>query len=791
MNTWSIRQLGLMAYFLTACSFAFARGETSDESALATFESRFAPIALSANGQWRVHVDSKNILHRVNLLDVRQAQQIALPVEALQLAASRTARKVAFAYMDGCVGIVDFGNPMLSTPKLTWISRAESDKPGRSANFDSKVPDAKSCSEYRGRGAIAISTDGKLVANENGIYDLGSQTVVATLPSSRDDIAQRRTLSIQFTDNNKKLFLATATLGDGYEGGGGPSDMQFSIWDIASKALFNLAGGSRHSQHAPEMFIYNYAAHTGALSFVDSTRYYEVLNKQSEDSDTTPTLDLIRTNLHTCQAKTHRRMALLPGNWVAYAVDPLGRWIAGVRTLGGTGIPSTRGRGFVEELVIVDASSGTEIKVKPLIESVMGMVVTPDGTSIFGLTPVPINSHTGSKFLGSGVELLQFKIPRAALNLPKSEALGFSSMPCKIEDETASARLIHKTRRLLKPRWTFQVKSPEDIRNAAEQDHANKNKLKATDAGPALCNSIGYDNASLIMANQTLWLDKYSELAQLDWTTGKAIRSMPTPRKRAVCSVAIPLAGGFINYQGDAVTFQNFEGVSGPKASKQVIEVKPGWYVDSVSQPIVSTNGQLGFEVIWRTKPGIVPAKNEHGQVLDMIASTYVLRTKVRTNEVKLNSDSYEMGGYEGEVNRAPGQGRPSCGANKPAGSLAFGMEVSYFDSFRAYRCNAANEVETIFWDGLDIAPQRVGFSWYPRAQFLAVSGTIGVVQSRSGLVRIYDLAARKELAQIKPSSFDAVLRVMVNESKGLVAIESLDEIDGEQQRNLTAYSYR
>ena len=767
---------------MVALGTAFARGETGDESALATFESRIAPIALSANGQWLVYVDSKNVLHRVNLLDSKQAQQMALPVDALQLAASRTAQKVAFSYAGGCFGVVDFGSPALIPPTLTWVSRSVADQsepvPEPKASFGSTQPDPKRCKEYDGRGVIALSTDGKLVANVNGVYDLEQQTQVATLPSSLDDIARRRTLGVQFTDSNRKLFLATASLGDGYEGGGGPSDMQFSIWDMASKGLFNVAGGARQSQFVPEMFLHAYSAQTGVLHFVDASRYFEARQDPTADSDAKPLLDVMQTNLHGCPTKTKRRAALTPWQWIGYAVDPLGRWIAGVRSLKGSAAPGGRGRGFVEEWVIVDASSGATLETTPLAESVTGLVAAPDGTAVYGLTAMQFDPRTGQRIAGTGRAMLRFQIPAAALNLPKPEAQAFSPVPCQIEDETASARAIQKTERWLKPRWVLKVQSPDNIRRAAEIE-------------PAVCYSMGYDASGWAMHNGSVWQDRYSELAQLDWATGKTLGSLPTPRKRMVCSEVMPEVGGFISYQGDTVTFQVFEGVAGAKPTKQIVEVKPGWYVYRVSPPTGAPGGQRSFTVFWRTKPGTVVAKDKEGIALDMLASHYAVRTRLKTHEVQLNSESYEMGGYEFEGFPEPGQGRPTCDAKRAAAPSALGMEVSYFDSFRAYGCNAKNEVETVFWDGLSIAPQRAAASSDARVRLLAVSGAVGVVQSPDGHIRIYDLTARKELGHIQASGLDTVLGVLVNEALGMLVIESDDQLGGDRQRHLTGYSFR
>ena len=266
----------------------------------------------------------------------------------------------------------------------------------------------------------------------------------------------------------------------------------------------------------------------------------------------------------------------------------------------------------MEELQIVDMRSGHLIESVPLSKPLHGLVMTPDGTVLLGMTPLPIDPATGQRVTdasgpNSGGEVLQIKVHAGALSLPKVESVVFSAGPCNIENEIAGARSIEKAHRLLQPLWTLQVVPLGDIRSSIEAKQAPKFTVSSVAEEPTVCNNSEAHGASFTMLDQTLWLDKYAELVQLDWTTGRVVKSLPTPRKQNVCSTPVPEAGGFISYQGDTVSFQSFESLSSSGAKKQIVEVKRGWRADDVTWPLGAEQPSRGFTVVWRAKPQTKP----------------------------------------------------------------------------------------------------------------------------------------------------------------------------------------
>src|ERR1700761_1412662 len=87
---------------------AHASGDTAEDNARAQAAALVAPLTLSADGLWRLHVDGHGVLHRVNLAEPSQQSQASLPTSVRRLSASRSGQKVAFATTTGCVGLTDF-----------------------------------------------------------------------------------------------------------------------------------------------------------------------------------------------------------------------------------------------------------------------------------------------------------------------------------------------------------------------------------------------------------------------------------------------------------------------------------------------------------------------------------------------------------------------------------------------------------------------------------------------------------------------------------------------------------
>jgi len=771
---------------------AQARGDTDEEGALATVEMRRAPVTLSANGQWRLHVDLKNVVHRVNLADEKQAQRIVLPLAGLRLAASRSGQRVAVTTSSACVGLVDFGDTIATVPKLMWLPSGPSNPSKEAPRVSSPgMPSEADCGRAGlGNSPIAISTDGRWLATPSQVYDIDAKKVIASLPVSSNDIGGRYPLKLQFVDNNTKLLMITATLGEGYESLSTPSNLQLAIWDLSSKALYNLISLNNAMLALPQSFFVDYSAQTGALYWVNGDRFWGA-RPSLKEGDVPPPLEVMQGTPGVCELKPVSRFPLAAWDWVSFLMDPLGRWIAGVRKVDARQQDGKNHEGFVEELVVLDLDTRRQVVRLPLKE-VHGLVSTHDGGTIYGLTPRPIDPSTGmptAKAPGpnAGGELVKIRVDLGRVSTQKSPLAAWDATPCKIEDETPSARSVHHQRRLLQPLWTVPVEGVTDLRQRALERRGEG--VDGQSAANTRCTEQNLTSNSFVMQDKTLWLDRFSEIAQLDTSSGRTIKTLPTPRKENVCSIPAPMVGGFISYQGDTLSWRPFDASAAGATARHVIEVRQGWYVSEVRAAAKS------IIAVWRAKPGTAPPKDEQGQLMDLLIVTYDAATQSRQNERKINADTYEMIGDEGDP-AYEWLFLPACRDTAGLVTSGYDWRVSHFDSFRAYACSpSAAATQTVFWSHLDIAPQSapppVGDVAHLRRTWV-LDGTTGVAQD-GALMRVFDIARRQEIAQIATSSPGAAQAVQLIESNRLLLIESIDydKAADMSSRNLRAYSFK
>ena len=177
---------------------------------------------------------------------------------------------------------------------------------------------------------------------------------------------------------------------------------------------------------------------------------------------------------------------------------------------------------------------------------------------------------------------------------------------------------------------------------------------------------------------------------------------------------------------------------------------------------------------------------------MDLLIATYDAATQKRQTERRTNFDTYYMSGDEGD----PAYRKlflPACYDGAGQVMSGYDWQLSHFDSFRAYACGSgAAATKTVFWSYLNIAPRLVPppageESDYRRVWVL--DGTIGVAQD-GALMRVFDIATRREIAQIATSFAGAAQAVQLIKSKGLLLIESYDG-GFPYPYNLSAYSFK
>ncbi len=373
-------------------------------------------------------------------------------------------------------------------------------------------------------------------------------------------------------------------------------------------------------------------------------------------------------------------------------------------------------------------------------------------------------------------QVLSFPIGVKRLATPPVPNSGWSPAACRVEDETASARSVRPNARVLKPLWTVPLQAVAELRQRMPP---------GPDTQGQTCSEESANGASFVTQGQ-LWIDRLTDIAMLDPSSGRPLRKLPTPRSNKVCSVPVPEAGGFVNRQGDTLSWRPFEPVSGSVA-RQVVDSRPGWRVSEVmAMP-------RGFAAVWFAKPGAVVPAPVDGQARDMAITTYHATTRKRIDETFADAGSFAMGGDGGPSHEQ--LFLPACRDLVGARTSGFDWRVSHFGSFRAQACKP-DGTQTVFWSHLDIAPKPAlpddvarGFSL---RRVWPTDGPIALAQN-GGRVHVFDLTERQEVGRIQlpPEAQIQVAHVM--RSAGLVVIESIDADtpDAMPQLRLRAYSYK
>ena len=735
----------MLLLFVVLPRLVFAAGYTDEQEALRHLQRQRAPLALSADGKWRIHADAANVLYRVSLNEPATVQKISLPVSPMALAISRSGLRVAFVSAWQCVGLVEFSADGKEAPSLTWrpvpIPRTAQPEANCTASGDT----------------IAMSDDGKLLATPTEVLDIDKKNVIATLGIGASSGAARAALHLSFIERGTKLFAATATLGEEWEGIGLPSSLQFAVWNLADKSLqrFSNLDGSRY--YYPLALFAHYARGSHTLYRVDSGPIRRPIEKAM----------LMVQSLASCDAKPVARMSLPLWGYENLVIDPRGRWLSATRPL--TGEQGAKPvQGYVAELLVFDIGTGKQIDRQLLKRAVGGMLASADGSTLHGLTTLPVDPDTDAR-ASYGGEPVKITLDLGKLTSAGAPPAAWNGAACPIENEQPAARSVLADAGLLKPLWTVPFESMETLANhqhpAVETAH--------------WCNQRDTESRVLVRRDGSIWLNLYGNLANLDPQSGKIKATLAVPRKEPTCHLLPHSGDGYIGYQGDTVVYRAFEK---PQA-RRVIDVRPGWNV---------TNAYFhgrALVLYWVAKEG-TPVRHFGDdsklsmQVISYDAETFkVIRTRLA------DADALEYAGDESELSRLPFYLPPCSDAAGPITS-GYDWRLSHFDSVRAFSCAPRKEdIRTVFWWHMDIAPASAAarrIDDYQRRAWPG-EGKLAVAQVNA-LLHVFDISERREIARI--ATRGKVMDVHLIASAGLVLVDT-EETGQFVERKLTAYALR
>ena len=743
-----------------ASPHALASGFTGQDDALLQAEATRAPLALSGDGAWRLHVDSHDVLHRASLADPSAREStLQLPHGVRVLSASGDGLKVALSTDRQCIGLADFTG---DAPKLSWrpwVVSAEGQAIGAErAGWTSQLP--ATCGDRAFLAPVAISSDGRLVATPDAVVEAATNRVVASLPP----VAQGHVLRLQFVDHDARLLIASATMGEHWEADPDPSSLSFSVWDLASKALVNgieIAGTPLVAAAAMQV---GFSPQTGALTYVDERRR-DRAQAAAKPDDTPQPLDLVQLAPGACGSAPRTR-ASLDDVGPGFIVDPYGRWFASVRVLEAPRDAAEMATGARSVLVVRDMASGRQVQRVTTKYALTGLVSTPDGATLFALATQPREPETGEAIAGwpivpDDAQLVQVTLPEATIGAPRDAAKAWERGFCKESGETPGARAMTRSEHSLKPLWSRDLSV--DARAAASSE------LKD-------CNAFS-PSATMSMfksADGGLWLDLSTHVAKLDPLTGKTGDGLPTPRTKNVCSIVTPAGNGFLNAGGDTLTWRPLAAAVDP-TKRRVVERHAGWSA-SFAQPQPAD----AVRVIWLASPKTAVDLDEGGNRQDLLVVDYDSNGK-RLRQSRTSGTAVEESGGDFPTDTVPA---PCHDARGAALAIGYDWRAGPFGSQRGMTCGPLpGMARLVWWSGATIAPRADASAPTPRAQ-PAIDGAIAVVADDSQL-HVVDLALQREFAQIALS--DAVDgRAWVLASRRLVLVEATGP---DQHRWLRAYA--
>jgi hypothetical protein len=734
----------LLSFVVLHCK-VFAAGYTDEQEALRHLQKQRAPLALSADGNWRIHANAANVLYRVSLSDPATVQKIALPVSPQALAISRSGLRVAFVSAWQCVGLVEFSADGKATPSLTW-------KPVPIPPTGQPEADCAASGD-----TIAMSDDGKLLATPTDVIDIDKKKVIATLGIAAASGANRAALHLKFIERDSKLVAATATLGEAWESIGLPSSLQFAVWNLADKSLQRFSSVDGSSFYYPLALFADYARSSHTLYWVDAGRIRTGKEKPM----------LMVQSLASCNAKPVARMPLPMWGYDNLVIDPRGRWLSATRLL-----TSEHGakpvKGYAAELLVFDIGTGKQIDRQLLKRAVGGMVASADGSTLHSLTTLPVDPDTDVR-ASYGGEPVKISLDLEKLTSVGTQAAAWDSAACPIENELSEARKVRADPRLLKPLWSVPVESMEALANGQQPPVEN--------AG--WCNQRDTESRVVVRRDGSIWLNRYGNLANLDPQTGKISATLAVPRKEPVCHLLPHSGDGYIAYQGDTVVYRVFD----KPQSRRVIDVRPGWNV---------TNGYFhgrALVLYWVAREGTPVRPIDDDTKLSMQVVSYDADTFKVIKTRLADAGAVEYAGDESEPARLEFYLPPCTDA---AGPITSGHDwrLSHFDSVRAFSCAPRKEdIRTVFWWHMDIAPATAAarrIDDYQRRAWPG-EGNLAVAQDNA-LLHVFDIRERREIARI--ATRGKVMDVHLIGSAGLVLVDT-EETGQSVERKLTAYALR
>ena len=718
-----------------------------------------APIAMSANGLWQAFADGDNVVHRRNLASGKSLPDVALgSLKTRSLAISGDGSRLVWQTRSGCVGFLEDGAGVAPL-RMSWLPSGHAVEPpiprlaGPTA-WPAQPPAV--CGEDRYAGSLlSLSDDGRLLATSWEVIDLRAHRLVGRLPAERGPIrSSGLTLLLRFVDQDRRLLVVSRKSGrDEREG---TPQTWAATWNLADGSMANLIPLTTSA--TPRSFV-AYSDKTGQLAWT------ETAGQNSGDM-----YSLRQVSATACAGGSAEpvRVALPDFAWNAFTADPAGRWVAGTRLLGVANDPGSDGN---DELLVVDVSSGRVVDRRELPFQFVAMTPGTDGRSVAGLalagggsvqaTPKP--GEVAMTWTAGQPVSLQLRHVADGPVVPAA----LRWMDCPIGSEQPGARAIERRDIALKRAWSRSISPPPAA--AAERSAATGQPGATT-----VCVGGNGTGAMSLAADGSIWLDQDATVDELDRATGRSLRSLPAFRKKEVCSYLVPSTGGFVNAQGDTLSWRSMQDASDSRL-RRVIDVRSGWFVHDIRID------ERVFVVTWRQKnrqDATSPPQRERVTTY-RTADFKALRT---TERPSIDSDEVEP----------PPDDLPPC--VDTLGPIESGLDfrIEAFDSYRAYDCARPGPAPTIFWSGTNLhrAWADVGPAAYLGSDAMVSKDGDWVAVLDDSTVRVFDLRGRAEAGHVLLPEKQSLRDLRLVASARLLILRVTDYANGGAQDRWDAYRF-
>jgi len=393
------------------------------------------------------------------------------------------------------------------------------------------------------------------------------------------------------------------------------------------------------------------------------------------------------------------RVRLGDDSGASFVVDPWGRWFASARALDAQRDAADVAAGLRSELSVRDLASGQVLARTTSRFTLGGLVAAPDGTGVFAL-----GTQDGA-VAADADQRVHIELPATVLARARDLPGAFTAGFCREPGEAPGARAMARATHLLVPAWTHDLGVDTVDAGACADASALPAPFRTVDGG--------------------LWFDLGAQVVRLDPATGAVVQSLPTPRRKGVCSVVAPAGAGFLNASGDTLTWRPLAAAAEP-GRRRVLERRPGWVAT-----LAPVRGD-SVRVFWAHPAG----DGGSGVVaVDYDASGRRLReTVVDAGDPPATAD-------------APARA-PCHDARGTPIAIGYDWRAGPFGSQRGLTCGPLpGAARLIWWSGATLAPRATAGDAAARIA-PAIDGAIGVMSDGTQL-HVVNLALQREIAQI------------------------------------------